>query len=198
MFNAPTEIIDGDLLIRTYRSGDAAALCEATNSSYDHLKRFLPWATAHQTMDETEALVAAFEARYASAEDFVLSIWRIGVGQPLLLGGCGFHLREGALAGGCAEIGMWIRAGQAGQGVGRRVLGLLLRWGFADWPWQRLAWRCNTLNVASIRCAEANHMVREGTLRGQYDEITGGRRDTACYGMLREEWHAKNRLNSTR
>ena len=83
---------------------------------------------------------------------------------------------------------MWIHGDAAGQGLGSAVLRELIDWGFTEWPWLRISWRCNTRNVASMRCAEKAGMEREGTLRGQFDDVTGGRRDTACYAILKEDW----------
>jgi len=187
-FKAPHSIRSNEFTIRAYELDDAQSLTEATNGSYAHLKTFMPWATETQTLEETQALIRGFIENYAEGSDFVLSIWRNEDG--LLLGGTGFHLREGGIEGGCAEIGMWIRGDLAGRGIGRRALGMILDWAFTEWPFLRLAWRCNGKNVASVRCAEANHLLYEGTLRGQFNPVTGGRRDTACYAILKEEWQA--------
>ena len=188
-FSPPRSFTGDTLTIRTYEPSDAHALCDATNQSYEHLKRFMPWATRTQTVAETAALITTFEANYTACSDFVLGIWRNH--DHAFLGGSGFHLREGPLEGKCAEIGMWIAAEHAGQGVGREALKTILQWGFTQWPWLRLAWRCNVENVASVRCAEHNGMSHEGTLRGQYNPIDQGRRNTVCYGVLRDEWHAQ-------
>jgi ribosomal-protein-serine acetyltransferase len=190
-FTAPRSTTADGLTIRPYRPADAEALCHATGASDDHLRRFLPWANTTQTVEESEALIASFVANDEAGTDFVLGIWREGDG--VLLGGCGYHLREGPLEGGCAEIGMWVAGAHAGQGVGKRALAQLLRWGFTEWPWLRLSWQCSAENAASIRCAEANGMVHEGTLRGQYEPVSGGRRDTMCFGRLKEAWSEANR-----
>ena len=63
-------------------------------------------------------------------------------------------MREGALSCKCAEIGMVVRASEAGRGLGTRVLAAMLRGGFSEWPWLRLSWRCDDRNLASMRVAE--------------------------------------------
>jgi RimJ/RimL family protein N-acetyltransferase len=143
----------------------------------------MPWATDSQTDAEATELIETFIAQYAALENFVMSIW--SPDESTLLGGCGFHLREGPLSTRSVESGMWIRSDAAGQGLGSAVLLELITWGFTEWPWLRIAWKCNTTNTASIRCAEKAGLVWEGTLRGQFDEATGGRRDTACYAILK-------------
>ena len=174
-------------MIRTYRAEDAQALC-GHRRLYQHLSRYMPWANTTQTIEETEAIIQSFSSEYADVKNFVVGIWREADGA--LLGGTGFHLREGPIHYASAEIGMWIAEAYAGQGIGKRALKQVLRWGFTEWPWFRLAWRCNADNIASIRCAEANGLLREGTLRGQYNPVDGTRRDTASFAILREEWLA--------
>lgn len=75
-------------------------------------------------------------------------------GGSRLPGGTGFHLREGPVADGCAEIGMFIRQVEAGAGLGTRVLLAMLDWGFSEWPWLRLAWRCPAVGGAVAAPAE--------------------------------------------
>lgn len=183
---APDRYADEALVIRSYRPGDGPRLNEATLSSYEHLKTFMPWATREQTPEQAEHLVRQFRGRYLLATDFVLAIF--SPDESELVGGCGYHLREGALDGGNAEIGMWVRQSRAGAGLGTAALRALLRWGFTEWPWRRLSWKCDRRNLASIRVAEKAGMAREGVLRANEDAPDGTRRDTVCYAMLRDEW----------
>jgi RimJ/RimL family protein N-acetyltransferase len=183
-FFAPAELHSGDLTIRTYRPGDGPALQKATIASYEHLRPWMPWATAEQTIEQAEALCRRFAANYLLNQDFTLSIW---LGNELA-GGSGFHLRGGGLESGNAEIGMWIAGSHAGQGLGTRVLAALIEWGFGTWGWERLEWRCDTNNLASARVAEKNGLVREGTLRSNVFDVHGRRRDTHIYAILRGEW----------
>lgn len=188
-FFAPEWITERDLTIRSYQPGDGPALALALNASYDHLHRWMVWAKPHQTDDESEAAVRRFRGNYLLNTDFVLSIWLDGPQGPRLAGGTGFHLiRGGSLETRIADIGMWIAAPVAGQGVGARVLRLLLRWGFDAWSWERLTWHCDTRNLASARVAEKAGLHLEGTLRQNALDLGGQRRDTRLYSMLKSEW----------
>ncbi len=120
------------------------------------------------------------------SHDFIIGIF--SPDEKRLLGGTGFHLREGPVSTGCAEMGMYIRQSEAGRGLGARVLTSLIDWGFTDWPWLRLAWCCDQRNVASVRVAEKCRLRLEGVLRGQQADAGGGRCDTACYAITRQEW----------
>lgn len=184
-FFAPSEYQSGDLTLRAYRPGDGAALQAAVVSSYEHLRPWMPWATPDQSLEQSEANCRRFAAHYLTNEDYVLGIW---LGDQLA-GGSGYHLRGGAREAGNAEIGMWISAAHAGRGLGSRVLGALLAWGFSEsWDWQRLEWRCDTRNIASMRVAEKNGLTLEGTLRADALDVAGQRRDTHIYAILRDEW----------
>ena len=186
-FFAPTTYTTTDFTIRTYLPGDGAALQAATVSSYAHLRPWMPWATAEQTLDDAEALCRRFSARYLLNEEYVLGVWR----GDVLVGGTGFHLRHGGREQGTIETGMWIRASAAGQGLGTRVLAAMLQWGFTDWGWERIVWMCDARNSASARVAEKNGLTREGVLRADRLDVDGRRQDTALYAILRADWLAR-------
>ena len=181
---APTRLDTPEFTIRAYTPGDGPALQVATVSSYEHLHPWLEWAVPDQTVEQAEALCRRFHANYLLNDNFVLGVW---IGDELA-GGTGFHLNWGPLVRRNAEIGMWIRGSYAGQGLGTRVLRALLGWGFEEWGWERLIWRCDTRNIASARVAEKNGLTHEGTFRSDTFDPSGARRDTHYYAMLRHEW----------
>ncbi len=182
-FFAPTGFQSGDLQLRAYRPGDGPALREATLSSYEHLRPWMAWAKTAYPPDEAEVRCRRSAALYLQSEEFIIGAW---IGDELV-GGTGFHLRCGPIEWGCAEIGMWIRASRAGQGMGTRVLRAMLDWGFGEWGWERLVWKCDTRNVASARVAEKCGLVREATFRSDALGVDGERRDTHLYAILRGE-----------
>ena len=188
-FIAPERYVTPAFVLRSYLPGDGDLLAEAVNGSYEHLAPFMVWAKPHQSVEESEITVRRFRARYLLNDDFVLGIFSSDERQ--LLGGSGFHLREGGLPQRAAEIGMWIRADAAGKGLGTAVLRALLTWGFTEWPWERLAWRCDGRNLASRRTAEKAGLTHEGVLRQHLLLADGSRRDTYLYAMLKADWLAQ-------
>jgi len=132
---APERYQADGFILRSYDLGDGPVLADAINASYDHLRPWMPWAKPNQSLEDCERFVRQFRARYLLAEDFVIGVFSADGGR--LLGGTGFHLREGPISTGCAEVGMFIRHSEAGRGLGSRVLRALLQWGFTDWPWLR-------------------------------------------------------------
>lgn len=185
MLASPPTLFEADgFLIRAYKPGDGAALSEAVNSSYEHLRPWMPWATSHQSVEHSESLCLRFATDYEAQTDFTLGIWN----TDMLLGGTGFHLRCGPIDWRIAEVGMWIRADAAGSGLGIRSLRAMLEWGFGEWGWERLVWRCDTRNTASVRVAEKAGMTLEATHRGDAVDHFGSRRDTHVFAMLKDEF----------
>lgn len=189
----PPERLETDrFVIRCWMPGDGPALRDASLASYEHLRPWLSWAVREEPEDVNEERVRRFRARWLLNEDYVLSIWDPEGAR--VLGGSGFHLRDGfGWQDGVAEIGMWISGDAAGRGLGTDVLRALLGWGFDAWGWERLEWRCDVRNVASRRVAEKAGMLLEGTLRGEPAQVGEGRRDTLVFGLTRDAVAAGDR-----
>jgi RimJ/RimL family protein N-acetyltransferase len=191
-FFAPDRIDLPEFTLRSHEPGDGPLLAATIRQSYEHLKAFIEWAQPDYDDELAEQMVRKFRARYLLAEGFVMGIYSPDGNR--CLGGTGFHLREGPLSTGNAEIGMWIHGEHAGKGFGTRVLVALLRWGFEEWPWQRLSWKCDTRNIASAKVAEKAGMQREGCLRQNLPvKDNTERHDTYIYATLRDEWLAQHR-----
>lgn len=184
-FVAPTRLDGLEFTIRRYAEGDGPALGEAVTSSYDHLRPWLPWAASDQPDGVSESLARGFLAGHLANRDYTLVITEPDRGR--VLGGTGFHLRGRPLADRVGEIGMWIRADAAGRGLGTATLRAMLRWGFTDWPFERLEWRCDAENAASARTAEKAGMPLEGRLRGEVADVGEGRRTTLVFGLTRDD-----------
>ncbi len=187
---APDRRVEVGFVLRSYEPGDGALLSDAANESHEHLRRWISWSRPHQPVKDSESLVRQFRGRYLLAEDFVIGIF--SPDETRLLGGTGFHLREGPVSTKSAELGMFIRASEAHRGLGSAVLASMLAWGFTDWPWLRLSWRCDQGNAASMRIAEKCGLRHEGVLRGQPADVGDERRDTVCYGLTKNDWLARS------
>lgn len=186
-FFAPERFETEELVLRAYQPEDASAVCDAINSSFEHLRPWMLWAKPDQTVEEAKALCRLLRAKYLLDEDYTVGIWS----GDQWVGSTGFHLRHGGRQSLNAEIGMWIRQSAAGNGLGTRALTAMLEWGFTEWGWERLVWRCDTRNIASRRVAQKCGMVHEGVLRKESRDPDGVRRDNDLFSMLREEWLAR-------
>ena len=69
---------------------------------------------------------------------------------------------------------------------------LMARHVFEDLGYRRYEWKCNALNLPSMRAAKRFGFTYEGTFR-QHMVIKGKNRDTAWFSMLDGEWPARKR-----
>lgn len=171
-------------VLRPWEPRDAATMSEAVVDSYEHLRPWLDWASRDQDEAASAAVIDGFTADWRAQSDFVLGI--VSSDETCALGGTGFHLRGGPL-GDQAEIGMWIRADRAGNGLGTAALRAMLEWGFTGWGWRRIVWRCDLHNDGSRRVAEKCGMRLEGQFREDSRGPDGELRDTLLFARLARE-----------
>lgn len=90
-----------------------------------------------------------------------------------------------------AEMAMGIgEAAYRGKGYGSDALRLLLGYAFRELGLYRVALTVIAYNDAAIRAYERAGFVREGVQRGAIWR-DGQRYDMLCYGILRDEWLAR-------
>jgi RimJ/RimL family protein N-acetyltransferase len=86
------------------------------------------------------------------------------------------------------ELGtIWYIPDAQGQGVSRRVTGLLLEHLFETLKFRRIEWKCHHMNVRSAAAAKSYGFTYEGTFR-QHMLVKGQNRDTVWFSMLDSEW----------
>lgn len=91
-------------------------------------------------------------------------------------------------ADGAIEIGsVWYSPRLQRTRAATEAVVLLMRHAFDDLGYQRLVWRCNAGNRASMRAAERYGFVPEGVWRCGI-AVRGELRDVAWHSMLVEEW----------
>ena len=86
------------------------------------------------------------------------------------------------------ELGtIWYTPAVQGQGISRRVTGLLLQHLFDMHDFRRIEWKCHHMNVRSAAAAKSYGFTYEGTFR-QHMLVKGQNRDTVWFSMLDSEW----------
>ncbi|MBV6457881.1 MAG: hypothetical protein HONBIEJF_01001 [Fimbriimonadaceae bacterium] len=176
-----------DYLVRAYQEGDGAALFRAVDESREHLRATMPWIDSHDSPEASEAVTRQIMARFLSNQDFGLGIWN----QGHLVGGTGFHMRVGDPETANTEVGLWIHASHAGKGLGKKVLRAMLEWGFTEWGWYRIVWKCDSDNLASAAVARSCGLVEEGRFRQDRIKPDGTRIDTLVFAILAHEWRIR-------
>lgn len=186
-FFAPDRYETDNFILRSYMPGDGKRYADAFNGSAEHIRRFFIGTPEQYTVQEAEERMRNARAAYLRNEDFRLGIFTPD--ESLLLGDTGYHLWDGPLHFGNAELSMWIRADHSGKGLGVTVLKALIEWGFMEWNWNRITWRAVVHNTPSQRTAEKAGMLFEARQRKVLPDPTGGdKHDAMYYAILKEDW----------
>ncbi|WP_267740256.1 GNAT family N-acetyltransferase [Myroides injenensis] len=84
----------------------------------------------------------------------------------------------------------WYGKDFRGTGINKHCKYLLLTYAFEVMKMERVEFRADVLNEASIAAMKSIGCVQEGVLRRDIILPNGRRRDTAVLSILREEWFA--------
>jgi RimJ/RimL family protein N-acetyltransferase len=175
------DYLEGErVLVRPYRVEDAEALREAVEESREHIRAWLPFADAHQTIEETRDWITHRVADWLLREDLGTGIFLRE--DDAFLGGLGLHPRSWEI--GFFEIGYWLRASAEGHGYMGEAVSLLVEFAARDLLASRLEIRCDARNARSAGVAERLGFKREGHIRNGLHAPTGGMRDTLIFGLI--------------
>jgi RimJ/RimL family protein N-acetyltransferase len=174
------ELAGERVVVRPYRVEDAEALWEAVAESREHIRPWLPFADAHQTVEETRDWITHTIAQWLLREGIGSGIFMREGGA--YLGGLGLHVRDWEL--GYFEIGYWLRAGAEGHGYMREAVSLLVGFAARDLLASRLEIRCDARNSRSAAVAQGLGFTREGHLRNHLRAMDGEIRDTLVFGLI--------------
>jgi RimJ/RimL family protein N-acetyltransferase len=168
------------VLVRPFRVEDAEALQVAVAESREHIRPWLPFADAHQTVEETRDWITHTIAQWLLRESMGTGVF---LGEDgALLGGLGLHVRDWEL--GYFEIGYWLRASAEGHGYMREAVSLLVGFAARALLASRLEIRCDARNSRSAAVAEGLGFTREGRLRNHLRAADGDIRDTLVFGLI--------------
>ncbi|MCB0712403.1 MAG: GNAT family N-acetyltransferase [Ignavibacteriae bacterium] len=173
------------LVIRCWEPKDAPLLKEAIDVSIDHLLPWMPWAVAEpQTLEEKVELLRTFRGKFDLGQDYILGIFNRD--ETEVLGGTGFHLRRGDNE---REIGYWVRADRANQGIITEATSALVKVGFEVDRLHRLEIRCDPENGASEAIPRKLGFRLEATFRKHMTPGHDEPQDVMIWSMLNEEYH---------
>jgi RimJ/RimL family protein N-acetyltransferase len=181
---APYRIETERLVIRCYEPRDAPLLKEAIDSSLDHLRAWMLWAHGEpQTIEQKLDLVKHFRSEFETGESFVYGIF--AADESELLGGTGLEPRIGPRG---LEIGYWVRASAARQGIVTESTAALSRVGLEVCGADRIEIRVDPDNVASLGVPRKLGFAEEATLRRRLPAPEGEPlRDVTIFTLFRED-----------
>ncbi|HLI70823.1 MAG TPA: GNAT family N-acetyltransferase [Ktedonobacteraceae bacterium] len=171
------------VLVRPYRESDAQALFEAVTESRDHLRPWLPFADAHQTVEESRDWIIHVMAEWLIRTNLTVSIWEISTNR--FVGGSGLHPHDWEIR--YFEIGYWLRASATGHGYVTEAVKLLTDFAFARLAATRVEIRCDERNVRSAAIPRRLGYVQEGLLRNNSLAPDGSLRNTLVFSLVRED-----------
>jgi RimJ/RimL family protein N-acetyltransferase len=182
---APYRIETERLVLRCWEPADAPLLKDALDSSLEHLRPFMDWANDEPEPVEVKAeRLRAFRALYDTGESFIMGIFDRP--EREVLGGTGLHARIGP---GGLEIGYWVRASAARQGIATEAAAALTRAGFEVCKADRIEIRIEPRNEASFGVPRKLGFVEEATLRRRLPGFRGGPlRDVTIWTLFREDF----------
>lgn len=172
------------LVIRCWQPADAPLLKEAIDSSLDYLRPWMPWAHREPTpVDEKVALLRQFRGEFDLGRNFVYGIFNQD--ETAVLGGTGLHPRVGVQG---IEIGYWIRASAAGQGLATESAAALTHAAFSAHAVDRVEIHCDPRNGASAAVARKLSYVHEAMLRRRVPGVDGQLRDSMIWVLFRDRF----------
>ena len=148
------ELRGARVLVRPYRESDAQALFEAIAESRDHLRPWMPFADAHQAIEETRDWIIHKVADWLLRE--VRSF----------------------------EIGYWLRASAEGHGYMTEAVHLLTDYAFTSLAAQRLEIRCDERNTRSAAIPRRLGFIQEARLRNDTLVTDGQLRTTLIFALI--------------
>lgn len=83
----------------------------------------------------------------------------------------------------------WLGHDFQGTGVNRHVKFLMLQYAFESLSFDKIEFRVDKCNIRSRKAVEKLGATLEGILRKDTLMIDGFKRNTCCYGILKEEWN---------
>ncbi len=87
------------------------------------------------------------------------------------------------------EIGStWIGREFQGSGLNTQMKHLMINHAFDEMNFEKIEFRIDERNMRSRKAVEKLGGVLEGTLRSNVYLLDGFKRNTCCYGIMKEEW----------
>lgn len=146
MSTGPPERIDlSRLVLRRERLGDEALVAHAVQANLEHLRPWMPWATAPAAKVSTQrARLVSAEQSWEAGSDY--SYVLLNQDETRLLGIFGLHRRIGPRA---IEMGYWLTHDAVGRGHATNAAGALTAAALNHCAIERIEIHCDEANLRS-------------------------------------------------
>lgn len=171
---------DGGLLQPTIHE-HANAILDLVNNNRQHLRVWLPWVDAMQTVDDFHAYITRCKTQAEEGTDYGYEIF---LGDAMV-GRIGIHYihhhnRFGA-------IGYWLGEEHSGKGIITKACAALIRHCFSSLQLNRVEIKCAVDNTKSAAIPGRLGFTKEGILR-QAELVNGRFHDLYLFSLLKSEW----------
>jgi ribosomal-protein-serine acetyltransferase len=172
---------DSALSIELLSLEHAAPLLALTNTSREHLRRWLSWVDFMQSEVQFQQFILSSRQRHAGGQELPCVL----VEQGQLAGRIGLYRIDTQHRS--AEIGYWLGTAFQGRGLMTRACRALTGYGFSTLGLNRIEIRCAAGNLRSQAVPERLGFACEGLLR-EAEWLHGAFQDLRLYAMLRGQW----------
>ena len=176
---------NGDYVIRSYDSGDVAALMKYANNAaiarqlLDHFPHPYNEEAAHEWLQAAQDQEPEVSFAIATPDE--------------LIGGIGLLLRYDVFRR-TAEVGYWLGEPFWGRGIASLALNVFTRWAFEKLDFARIQAHVYESNPASRRVLEKAGFTLEGRLRNGATK-NGQLMDLYLYALLADELEGEEEWN---
>lgn len=172
--------IDNELLLRTYREEDAAALFDAVNNSRAHLAPWLDWVAKTTKPEHSLQFIKQSLHEQHNQESLAMGIFYNGA----IVGGIGMHKWDQPTRR--AQIGYWLAKEHEGKGIVTRCAARLADHLFDVIGLNKIELHFVPANKRSAKVAERLGCRIEGIIR-QSILRNGMPEDIVVTGLLKSE-----------
>jgi RimJ/RimL family protein N-acetyltransferase len=201
LLDVPDRFVGARVVARRFADDDAEPLYTAIQESRPHLRPWLPWATGHQSIEDTREYIRRSLAHWLLREAFSMGIFAHATSATLsptssstvpaggggaLLGGIGLHPLDWGVPS--FEIGYWLRHTAEGYGYMSEAARLLTAYAFEGLGAARVVIRCDARNTRSRRIPERLGYVLEGCMRHYQRDTSGELADMLLFAMIPDDY----------
>lgn len=173
--------LDHDTELRILEEQDAAELFALVEKNRAHLRTWLPWVDATQSIEDERTFIHTMQLQRESNKGFTCVIRNKGQAA----GTIGYHPIDWITRR--VEIGYMLAASFQGKGLMSRACRAMVAYAFDAWQLNKVEIRCAVGNTRSCTIPQRLGFTFEGSIRQAewlYDHFV----DMRVYGMLASEW----------
>ncbi|MHA2272856.1 MAG: GNAT family N-acetyltransferase [Candidatus Hodarchaeales archaeon] len=189
LFDLPTRLETSRLIIRKYEKHDGVALYRLLekNDNREYLKDHVTEASTITTEEEAEIRVRELNADWVARNRFVMGIW---LKKPdVYVGQIWIEPKKWEVPS--FELGWFLEKSHQGQGIATEAAEAAIHFLFNHLKAHKIIVLTRDDNPESYKLAERCGFTKEGHFR-DHGMKNGKRFGLFCYGMLKNEFKAKN------